>query len=294
MQASGTNPPVAEGRGVPEQTSLPSWACWWRPWRWVCPAGQTARRRWTMRWVQDQAHRPRSGRKPAGPAGSADLGPGAAWWHRRNKTWSTSRFLRFSSSVHHCIYQKQTPFQVLVDDYMADISIYRNLRRRHDNPTRTESTMVMSRLHTAMEINPVRSSFLLPARSIKKNLEKKERQQLSGDSVHIYSVQETKISRNIVIQACDSRFGAVLPDDSWHFVVAVWLLNSQHVIFSNTRITSWIVTALIFYLLPPMWRSRWRPPRPASDIWPLQTWPGTFWWNNWWSGGEEEMFIVAR
>lgn len=64
-----------------------------------------------------------------------------------------------------------------------------------------------------MQINPVRSNFLLPARSMKKNLEKKERQQFSGEFVHIYSVQETKISHNNVIQACDIRFGAVLPDD---------------------------------------------------------------------------------
>lgn len=39
--------------------------------------------------------------------------------------------------------------------------------------TRTESTMVMSRLHTAMEMKPVRSSLRLPALSIRKNLKGK-------------------------------------------------------------------------------------------------------------------------
>lgn len=39
------------------------------------------------------------------------------------------------------------------------------------DPTRTESVMVVSRLHTAMQMKPVRSSFLRPARSIRKNLE---------------------------------------------------------------------------------------------------------------------------
>lgn len=34
--------------------------------------------------------------------------------------------------------------------------------------------MVMSRLHTAMEMKPVRSSLLLPALSIRKNCKKKE------------------------------------------------------------------------------------------------------------------------
>lgn len=80
VQASSTNSPVMEGRGVPEQTSLPSWACWWTPWRWVCQAGRTARQRWTRRWGRGPARKPKSNRKPAGPAGSAALGPDAVKW----------------------------------------------------------------------------------------------------------------------------------------------------------------------------------------------------------------------
>lgn len=43
-----------------------------------------------------------------------------------------------------------------------------------DQLTRTESTVVRSKLHMAIEMKPARSSRLLPARSIKKNLNNKK------------------------------------------------------------------------------------------------------------------------
>lgn len=48
---------------------------WW--WGW---GGAGGGRRVMSVWGQGPAHRLRSGRRPAGPAGSAALGPGAAQW----------------------------------------------------------------------------------------------------------------------------------------------------------------------------------------------------------------------
>lgn len=59
------------------------------------------------------------------------------------------------------------------------------------DPTRTESVMVVSRLHTAMQMKPVRSSFLRPARSIRKNLEGKRQTRTSAlgrNSAHVHSL----------------------------------------------------------------------------------------------------------
>lgn len=53
--------------------------------------------------------------------------------------------------------------------------------------TKIESTMVMSKLQNAMEMKPVRRSLLLPAFSIKKNLEHK--QQVTA---HIFPVLNKK------------------------------------------------------------------------------------------------------
>lgn len=45
---------------------------------------------------------------------------------------------------------------------------------------------VVSRLHTAMQMKPVRSSFLRPARSIRKNLEGKKQTRRSSSSEQSY------------------------------------------------------------------------------------------------------------
>lgn len=239
MQTRSLNPPVMEGREAPEQTFLPSWACWWRPWQWVCQAGQKAQQRWTRRWVQGPARRQKSGRKPAEPAGSAALGPGAAccigqlvlkgfirYWYfiKVLASFSSAAASGTNDNLHFCFicwlfspsinYKKNS---VYVHSPMFQPPL--PFQRRKHNPlsqsylvelTKIESTMVMSKLQNAMEMKPVRRSLLLPAFSIKKNLKHKQ------VTAHIFPVLNKKA--NFVLWFCDNKVFVYC----WSQIYDVW------------------------------------------------------------------------
>lgn len=265
VQTMSLHPPVMEGREAPEQTSLPSWACWWRPWQWVCQAGQTAQQRWTRRWVRGPAHRQKSGRKPAEPGGSAALGPGAACCIGKLgliKNWYFIKVLAsFSSGAASLLLLLLDLMIIYIFCFicwLSSPSIIRieNFKNTHFMPMSTHQCSNLHCLFRGRNTHSCHShTYSRWAYQNRVNDGHEQVAECYGDETSQKKpppsclLHQEKLKTQTTSN-CSQVFVCFLSQNLWQFTVCVW-----HLLTRTANTITKVKTSL--YSPPPEWRSHW-------------------------------------